>query len=123
MGAKKVGEIKELADLVHPKYGILTSIGAAHLETFKSLDNICKTKFELIESLPSDGVAILNKDDEYMVNYNLKNNCQVIWIGIENEDADFNAINIKSDKHGMNFDFVYKDEKYHVETKLLQCFP
>ena len=63
MGAKRVNEIKELCDLVHPKYGILTSIGAAHLESFKSMENIQKTKFELIESLPSDGIGVLNKDE------------------------------------------------------------
>ena len=118
MGAKKVGEIKELADLVHPKFGVLTSIGAAHLETFKSLDNICKTKFELIESLPSDGVAILNKDDEYMVNYNLKNNCQVIWIGIEN-DADVMAKNIKVSNKGTSFDIVFRDSKEKIKAKTI----
>ena len=63
MGAYKQGEIKELCDFVHPKYGILTTIGVAHLETFKSEENIIKGKFELIESLPHDGVGILNKDD------------------------------------------------------------
>ncbi|MBR4230570.1 MAG: UDP-N-acetylmuramoyl-tripeptide--D-alanyl-D-alanine ligase [Bacilli bacterium] len=118
MGAKKVGEIKELADLVHPKYGILTSIGAAHLETFKSIDNICKTKFELIESLPSDGVAVLNKDDEYMVNYNLKNNCEVIWIGIEN-DADVTAKNIKVSNKGTSFDIIFKDSKEKIKANTI----
>ena len=48
MGAYKVGEIKELCDLVHPKYGILTRIGKAHLELFGSVENIQKAKFELI---------------------------------------------------------------------------
>ena len=46
MGACKKGEIKELCDLVHPKYGIITSIGLAHLETFGSEETIQKTKFE-----------------------------------------------------------------------------
>ena len=50
MGAYKRGEIKKLCDMVHPKYGILTRIGLAHLETFGSAENIMKTKFELIES-------------------------------------------------------------------------
>ena len=51
MGACKKGEIKELCDLVHPKYGVLTRIGLAHLETFGSEETILRTKFELIESL------------------------------------------------------------------------
>ena len=80
MGAYVVGEIKELCDLVHPKYGILTRIGTAHLESFGSEENIIKGKFELIESLPSDGFAILNGDDEKQVNYKLKNKVRTIWI-------------------------------------------
>lgn len=113
MGAKNVGEIKELCDLVHPKYGILTSIGAAHLESFKSLDNVCKTKFELIESLPEDGVAILNKDDEYQRKYKLKNKCEVIWIGIDKE-ADVMADNIKITNKGTSFDVIFKGSKKKI---------
>ena len=63
MGACEVGQIKELCNFVKPKYGILTRIGVAHLDSFKTEENIQKTKFELIESLPSDGIGILNADD------------------------------------------------------------
>lgn len=122
MGAYVNGEIKEICDFVKPKYGILTLIGDAHLETFKTKENICRTKFELIESLKEDGACVLNKDDPYQVDYvknELKNKVKIIWIGINNKDSDFNAINIKCDKNGTNFDLIYQDEKYHVETKLL----
>ena len=120
MGAYKIGEIQELCDLVHPKYGILTRIGKAHLELFGSQENIQKGKFELIESLPSDGVAVLNKDDELQVNYKLKNKVKVLWIGIDN-DADFRATNIKVSNTGTTFDLVIKGDKkkYKFETKLL----
>jgi len=66
MGAKVIGEIRELAELAQPKIGILTSIGPVHIETFKNIDNIMKTKYELIEELPTDGVAIFNYDNEYI---------------------------------------------------------
>lgn len=120
MGAFKQGEIKELCNLVHPKYGILTKIGTAHMDSFGSQENIQKGKFELIESLPSDGVAILNRDDELQVAYNLKNNCKVIWIGIDNE-ADVMASNIKQTNKGMSFDCTFKGDsnKYKFETRLL----
>ena len=49
MGAYVNGEIKNMCDFVHPKYGVLTVIGEAHLETFKTRENICRAKFELIE--------------------------------------------------------------------------
>ena len=56
MGAKYVGDIKELCDIVHPKHGIITSIGPQHLESFKSLQNVINTKFELADALPKDGM-------------------------------------------------------------------
>ena len=120
MGAYKIGEIKELCDLVHPKYGILTKIGTAHLELFGSQENIQKGKFELIESLPSDGVAVLNMDDPLQVNYKLKNKVKTLWIGIDS-DADFKATNIKVSNIGTTFDLIIKGDKkkYKFETKLL----
>lgn len=121
MGAYKQGEIKKLCNLVHPKYGILTTIGLAHLETFGSPENIKKTKFELIESLPSDGVAVLNKDDPKQVAYIIKSECKKIWIGINNTTADVVASNITSDYHGSKFNVKFKDDdkEYPFETKLL----
>lgn len=121
MGAYTEGEIKTLCDMVHPKYGILTKVGTAHLETFGSRENIQKTKFELIESLPNDGIAILNKDDEWQTSYKLKNDVEVVWIGIEEKDADVIAKNIKCTNQGSKFDIYFKDEKkkYEFETRLL----
>lgn len=60
-----MGDIEELCDLVHPSIGLLTSVGKQHLETFGSLENIMNTKFELIASLPPDGAAFFNGDNEY----------------------------------------------------------
>ena len=57
MGARHVGDIRELCDLAHPKYGLITSVGPQHLETFGSIENVAKTKYELIENLPQDGCA------------------------------------------------------------------
>lgn len=120
MGAFKKGEIKELCNFVKPKYGILTTIGTAHLESFGSRENIQKGKFELIESLPSNGIAVLNKDDEWQTSYKLKNNCKVVWIGIDNKDCDLYATNIKLSKDGTTFDCVFKNnETYSFQTKLL----
>ena len=121
MGAYVRGEIKELCDLVEPKYGILTTIGTAHLESFGSEENIIKGKFELIESLPEDGFAVLNGDDPKQVGYKLKNKVKTIWIGIKNKDVDVYADNIKCSNKGSSFDVYFKgkDEPYKFETKLL----
>ena len=121
MGAFKIGEIKQNCDLVKPKYGIITTIGEAHLESFGSRDNIMKGKFELVESLPSDGFAILNMDDEYQRKYKIKNNCKVYWISIENKDADLYATDIKLSSSGTTFECIFKgdNKKYMFNTKLL----
>ena len=121
MGAYVRGEIKRLCKLIKPKYGILTIIGTAHLESFGSQENIQYGKFELIESLPSDGFGILNGDDPLQVSYPLKNKVKIIWIGIDNKDVDVRAENIKCSSIGTSFDLVLKNDKnkYHFETKLL----
>ena len=64
MGAYKRGDIRELCNLASPQIGILTAVGPQHLERFKSVENIAKTKYELIESLPSGGLAVFNCDNE-----------------------------------------------------------
>jgi UDP-N-acetylmuramoyl-tripeptide--D-alanyl-D-alanine ligase len=63
MGAYGVGEIAELCDFVRPEIGVLTAIGPAHLDRFGSVDNIRRAKYELIQSLPADGAAVMNVDD------------------------------------------------------------
>lgn len=122
MGAFKIGEINSICKMMKPTHGVLTTIGEAHLESFGSRENIQKGKFELIESLPSGGIAILNGDDEWQVNYKLKNSkCRVLWTGIDNQDADIVALNIKLSGNGTNFDVKFKgdDNLYNFNTRLL----
>lgn len=63
MGARHPGDIAELCRLVRPHIGVLTAIGSAHLETFGSLESIATAKYELIEALPENGIAVMNVDD------------------------------------------------------------
>ncbi len=67
MGAYNRGGIKLLCDITKPKIGILTGINEQHMATFGSQENIIKTKFELIESLPEDGIAFFNAKNKYCV--------------------------------------------------------
>ena len=66
LGAKVPGEIHEVAELVQPDIGIITAIGPTHMHLFKTIENIQKTKYELIEDLPEDGIAIFNYDNDYV---------------------------------------------------------
>ncbi len=121
MGAFKRGEIKELCDFFKPQYGIITTIGTAHLESFGSRENIQKGKFELVDSLPEDGIAVLNMDDEYQTSYQIKSKCKVVWVSMKNKKADVYASDIKLSSRGTMFTCHFKDNKESVivETKLL----
>ena len=61
----KSGEIKNLTNLIQPHIGIITNIGEAHLENFKSINGIAKAKSEMIEKIKKGGTVILNRDDKF----------------------------------------------------------
>lgn len=120
MGAYKVGEIAELAELVSPKYGILTAIGPQHLNTFKTIENVQKTKFELIESLDDKGVAVLNIDDPLIAGYEIQSKCRKLTYSLVDKTADFFADNIQYSEDGIAFDVQFPNkEKYHFTSSLL----
>ncbi len=118
MGAYVIGEIQENCNVVSPDIAIITSIGTAHLESFGSRENILKGKFELVESLSKDGLAVLNADDEFMMSYEIKSDCKVLTYSIEN-DSDLRAYNVKSTIDGVVFNFDYEDKTYTAKSKLL----
>ena len=62
MGARHRKDIKELTDFIHPFIGVLVSVGPQHLDTFKSLENIIQTKYDLIRAIPADGYAVFSDD-------------------------------------------------------------
>ena len=103
MGAKQRNDIKEICDLVHPTIGIVTAVGEMHLETFKSVENIQDTKFELINSLPADGLGVINIDSEYIKNYNgIKSRCRIIKYAVEGE-GDYKAKDVVYGAGGVSF--------------------
>lgn len=103
MGAKQVGDIKEICDMVHPEIGIVTAVGPMHLETFKSIENVQKTKFELIDSLPADGFGVINNDFEYCANRGVGNVCTARYGVSTTEGCDFTAKDVKYTSQGTCF--------------------
>lgn len=107
MGAKNQGDIKEICDLVHPSMGILTAVGPQHLESFKTIERVQAAKFELIDSLPPSGTAILNNDFSKIADRTV-DNVPAIRYAV-NDPADYRAINIKYSSAGTDFDIECPD--------------
>lgn len=120
MSAKQKGDIAELCDLAKPQFGILTAIGKQHLETFGSFENIKKTKNELIECLPDDGVAFFNMDDPVCQELATITNKKSISYGINTDNVNYRAQNIQVTGDGSSFSISKNnDQPITFTTKLL----
>lgn len=120
MGAKQVGDIKEICNIVHPSVGIVTAVGPMHLETFKSIDNVCRTKFELVDALPSDGFAVINNDSELCAARPV-NNVKTYRYGVTSTNGcDYYATNVHYTASGTTFTVIGPDNlSFDIETRLL----
>lgn len=120
MGAKQRGDIKEICDIVHPKIGIITAVGPMHLESFKSLENVQATKFELVDALPSDGYAVINNDFELCADRVVKNTRAIRYGITRPEGCDYIARDISYTPSGTTFTVEGKDGfMLLLETQLL----
>ncbi len=117
MGARRVGDIKEICDLVKPKHGIITSIGPQHLDTFGNIDNIIGTKYELADAVPSDGMLFLNGDNEYIQRKASDYPNRVMYFS-EHEGQGFYAKDISVSRFGTEFTVVTpggESERYQMK--------
>lgn len=81
MAAYKIGEIKIICEMAKPRLGILTAINEQHLPLFGSIKNTQTAKYELLRSLPADGLAIINSDNKYCREFIPELKCQVKTFG------------------------------------------
>ncbi len=117
MGAKYKGDIKEICDIVCPTCGIITSIGPQHLESFKTMETIVKTKFELADALPDQSLLVLNFDNEYIKNASVKQNA--VSYGVENQDVQFKANILSVSDKGTQFEMLIDGKTHIFTTRLL----
>ncbi len=106
MGMNHAGEIRALGTLAHHDLAVVTSVAPVHLEFFQSLADIARAKYEIIETLHTGGVAVLNADDGYVSQYGRDFKGKVVTFGIRRA-ADVYAQNVKlNGVAGSTFDLV-----------------
>lgn len=110
MGAKQVGDIRKICELVRPTIGIVTAVGEMHLETFGSLENVRRTKFELLDALPADGVGVVNIDSEPIASALTTQRCRIVTYGVKNPAADYRAEQINYSSAETSFTVVAEGE-------------
>src|SRR5215470_1890509 len=104
MGMSHAGEVRALAKIAQPEIGVVTNVAPVHLEFFDSLAGIARAKYELIESLPANGTAVLNADDDYVSQFGRDFRGKVIKYGIKSM-ATLRAEGVKSlGEQGSAFD-------------------
>lgn len=119
MGAYKRGEIAELCRMATPRYGILTGIAEQHLDRFGSLANIILGKFELINALPKDGLAVLNGDNRYIRERLNEVETPFLTYGLEDIASSIQAEDINVSAKGTSFTLNLRGAKKRVTTNLL----
>src|SRR5579872_4520989 len=119
MGMSHAGEIRALAKIAQPEIGVVTNVAPVHLEFFDSLAGIARAKYELIESLPPTGTAVLNADDEYVSQFGRGFKGKVITYGTA-ATADVRAENVQSrGAEGSDFEVVTANGREHAHLPLV----
>jgi UDP-N-acetylmuramoyl-tripeptide--D-alanyl-D-alanine ligase len=119
MGMNHAGEIRALAKIAEPNWAVVSNVAPVHLEFFADgLDGIARAKYELVESLPADGVAILNSDDDRVRVFGNGLAERAIYYGTD-ERASIRALDLNDlGLHGTEFTVAIGDERYPIALRL-----
>ncbi len=119
MGFYVPGEIEFLCSLAQPAVGVITNIGTVHAERAGSQEMIARGKAELVQSLPADGVAILNYDDPWVRPMAEKTQARVFYYGLD-PAADLWADEVESQGlEGIRFQLHSGSETFHLHIPLI----
>jgi UDP-N-acetylmuramoyl-tripeptide--D-alanyl-D-alanine ligase len=120
MGMNHAGEIAALARIAEPDWGVVSNVAAVHVEFFADgIDGVAKAKYELIESLPKDGVAVLNIDDDFVRDFGHGMGDRTVFYGTDVR-ADVRAVHIAEiGAEGVVFTVEANGERASVQLRLL----
>jgi UDP-N-acetylmuramoyl-tripeptide--D-alanyl-D-alanine ligase len=119
MAMYQLGDIRQLARLARPRVGVVTAVLPVHLERLGTIGRIQQAKQELVEELPSSGVAVLNGDDPRVASMATATPARVVRYGVS-DDADVRAEQIESHGlRGVEFDLLHAGQRRHVHLPLL----
>jgi UDP-N-acetylmuramoyl-tripeptide--D-alanyl-D-alanine ligase len=119
MGMNHAGEIATLARIAAPDWGVITNVGTAHIENFADGQaGIARAKFELVESLPANGMAFLNCDDAYVSQFGRDFQGRVVYFGA-GPCADPQILETSEDLQGLHVKFRAGERKETLTMQLL----
>ena len=118
MAAYKKGEIKTICDIAKPQIGILTGISNQHISLFGSLNNIINAKYELIASLPSDGLAIFNGVNKECLKLYQRTSIKKHIYSFSENGSDLFASNINEGDSFLEFDMKAKSKNVKVKLNI-----
>jgi UDP-N-acetylmuramoyl-tripeptide--D-alanyl-D-alanine ligase len=120
MGMNHAGEIAALAKIAEPDWGVVSNVAPVHVEFFaEGIVGVARAKYELIKALPTDGVAVLNFDDEFVKGFGRGLGERAVFYGT-NEGADVRAVHIaEMGAEGVVFTVEAKGERASVQLQLL----
>lgn len=122
IGAYRKGEVKKIAKIIKPKYAILTGLNEQHLALFGNMENLISAEGgkELIESLPKEGILILNGENNMLrkIYYNLNINKKIV--ALNDKLSDFWAEEILMEPEKISFIIKNKEgESAKLELNLI----
>src|ERR1700722_7984534 len=119
MGMSHAGEIAAVAHIALPNQGVVTNVAPVHLEYFDSIAGIARAKYELVESLPGNGTAVLNADDDYVSQFGRDFRGKVVLYGTLPAST-VRAENIQpKGADGSEFDVVIGNSRARVQLPLV----
>lgn len=120
MGMNHAGEIAALARIAEPDWAVVSNVAPVHIEFFPDgLAGIARAKYELVESLPSSGIAVLNADDPYVKDFGRGMGDRAIFYGFS-DGAQVRAGKVEeAGVEGIRFEIVANRERAAVRLRLL----